>query len=62
MMGFVRELFGTAPRPVAVVLVVLLAVLAVAVAVAVVVVAVDVLMDPGGHWHLDWTAGERPGR
>jgi hypothetical protein len=62
MMGFVRDLFNTAPKPVAVVLVVLLAILTVAVVTTIVVVAVDVIRDPGGHWNLDWITRERPGR
>jgi len=61
-MGFVRQLFNNAPKPVAVILVVLLAILAVAVVATIFIVAVDVIRDPGGHWNLDWTTGETPRR
>jgi hypothetical protein len=62
VIGFVRDLFNTTPKPVAVILVVLLAILAVATFATIVIVAVDVIRDPGGHWNLDWTTRETPRR
>jgi hypothetical protein len=59
-MDFVRALFSAAPLPCAVLLVVLLALLTVAIAVTGFLVVRDVVVDPGGHWTMDWATGGRP--